>query len=349
MSYFRSNINDLEPYVPGFQPKGGGFIKLNTNENPYPPSPAVIRTLRDFDPERLRLYPDPASRRLREKIAGTYGFAPENVIVGNGSDELLAMALRCFSGEGDLVLYPTPSYSLYGVLSRIQGAQPVEMALNDDFGLSESFINASGKLKFVATPNSPTGTVYSKDLIDRMAVNFDGVIVVDEAYADFSEDTSLELTRNRPNVLVVRTFSKSYSLAGLRVGYAFGSRELIEGMMKVKDSYNINTISALLAEAALDDQQYFQEKIGLIKAERGILREELEELNFRVFPSGANFLFCRPPDGNAEIIFRELLEKKILIRFFDTPVLKDYLRITIGTPQEMVTLVGVLKEILKNN
>lgn len=332
--------------MPGFQPKGGGFIKLNTNENPYPPSPAVIRTLRDFVPERLRLYPDPVSRQLREKIAGTYGFAPENVIVGNGSDELLAMALRCFAGEGDLVLYPTPSYSLYGVLSRIQGAEPVEMALDDDFGLSEEFIKTPARLKFIASPNSPTGTIYPERLLERLADETNGVIVVDEAYADFSEDTALQLAGKLPNVMVIRTFSKSYSLAGLRVGYAFSAPGLIEGMMKIKDSYNMNTISALLAEAALDDQQYFQEIIGLIKAERGILRKQLEELNFKVFPSGANFLFCRPPDGKAEMIFHELLNRKILIRYFNTPELKDYLRITIGTRQEMEALIGALDEIL---
>ncbi|HDL63885.1 MAG TPA: histidinol-phosphate transaminase, partial [Proteobacteria bacterium] len=293
MSYFRSNIDDLEAYVPGFQPKGGGFIKLNTNENPYPPAPGVFQTLRDFDPERLRRYPDPVSSRLREKIADLYGFDPENVIVGNGSDELLAMALRCFAGAGDRVLYPRPSYSLYGVLSRIQGAEPVEMALEEDFGLSEEFIKAPARLKFIASPNSPTGTVYPERVIERLANETDGVIVVDEAYADFSDETALRLAGKLPNVMVLRTFSKSYSLAGLRVGYAFGALELIAGMMKVKDSYNMNTISALLAEAALDDQEYFQEKVGLIKAERGILREKLEELNFQVSPSGANFLFCR--------------------------------------------------------
>jgi len=346
MSYFRSNIDALEPYVPGFQPKGGGFIKLNTNENPYPPAPSVFKTLRDFDPERLRLYPDPVSSRLRRKIAGTYGFAPENVIVGNGSDELLAMALRCFAGEGDQVLYPAPSYSLYGVLSRIQGAEPTEMPLDEDFGLSEEFIKAPARLKFIASPNSPTGTVYPERSIERLADETDGVIVVDEAYADFSEETALRLAGNLPNVMVFRTFSKAYSLAGLRVGYAFGSPELIEGMMKIKDSYNMNTISALLAEAALDDQQYLQEKVGLIKAGREYLREQLEGLNFRVFPSGANFLFCRPPDSNAEMIFKELLKRKILIRFFDTPTLKDYLRISIGTSREMEALVIALKEIL---
>ena len=346
MSYFRSNIDALEPYVPGFQPKGGGFIKLNTNENPYPPAPSVFKALRDFNPELLRLYPDPMSSRLRRKIAGTYGFAPENVIVGNGSDELLAMALRCFAGEGDQVLYPAPSYSLYGVLSRIQGAEPTEMPLDEDFGLSEEFIKAPARLKFIARPNSPTGTVYPERTIERLADETDGVIVVDEAYADFSEETALRLAGNLPNVMVFRTFSKAYSLAGLRVGYAFGSPELIEGMMKIKDSYNMNTISALLAEAALDDQQYLQEKVGLIKAGRKYLREQLEGLNFRVFPSGANFLFCRPPDSNAEMIFKELLERKILIRFFDTPTLKDYLRITIGTSREMEALVIALKEIL---
>ena len=346
MNYLRDNIDNLEPYVPGFQPKEAGFIKLNTNENPYPPAPSVFRSLRDFDPERLRLYPDPVSSRLREKIAGTYGFSPDNVIVGNGSDELLSMSLRAFAGEGDRVIYPAPSYSLYGVLSRIQGAAAVEIPLDNDFGLSEEFIQASGKLKFIASPNSPTGTVYPRNLIEKMAIDFEGVLVVDEAYADFSEETVLPLAKKLPNLLVLRTFSKSYSLAGLRVGYAFGSKELIEGMMKVKDSYNLNTLSALLAEAALDDREYFQETIGLIKSRRENLRKELEKLDFRVSPSGANFLFCRPPDDSAKTIFQKLLEKKILIRYFDTPGLKNYLRITIGTPQEMGALVNALKEIL---
>lgn len=347
MSYFRSNIDSLEAYVPGFQPKGGGFIKLNTNENPYPPAPGVFQTLRDFDPERLRRYPEPISSRLREKIASTYGFDPENVIVGNGSDELLGMALRTFAGEGDRVLYPVPSYSLYGVLSQIQGAEPVEMALDEDFGLSDEFIKAPARLKFIASPNSPTGTVYPERLIERLADETDGVVVVDEAYADFSEETALRLVGKLPNVIVLRTFSKSYSLAGLRVGYAFGAPGFIAGMMKVKDSYNMNTISALLAEAALDDQQYLKEKVGLIKAERLSLAKQLEELNFQVFPSGANFLFCRPPNGKAKMIFNELLEKKILIRYFDTPLLNTYLRITIGTRQEMETLIVALQGILR--
>lgn len=346
MSYFRSNIEKLDPYTPGFQPKEKGFIKLNTNENPYSPAPSVFKALSDFNPDRLRLYPDPVSYRLREKIAGEYGFKPENVIVGNGSDELLAMVLRALAGEGDRVIYPYPSYSLYGVLSRIQGADPAEMPLGNDFSLSREFIKAQGKLKFIASPNSPTGTVYSKDLIDMMADDFEGVIVVDEAYADFSDETSIETARSRSNVLVVRTFSKSYSLAGLRVGYAFGSPELIEGLMKIKDSYNLNAISARLAEAALDDKEYFRETVKQIKAEREYLRVQLTGLGFKVFPSGANFLFCLPPKRPAEEIFQELLARKILIRFFNTPVLKDYLRITIGTRREMEILINALKEIL---
>ncbi|MDP8215378.1 MAG: histidinol-phosphate transaminase [Candidatus Euphemobacter frigidus] len=347
MSWFRDNIEELEPYVPGFQPKESGFIKLNTNENPYPPSPRVMQVIREISPDSPRLYPDPRSDRLRDKIASTYGFQRENVIVGNGSDELLAIALRCFAGEGDRVVFPAPSYSLFEVLTRIQGAEVVEIPLNNDFSLPEAFFSARGVIKLLASPNSPTGTVYPKETVRRLTEESEGIVVADEAYVDFADDNCLSLVKEYPNLLVTRTFSKSFGLAGLRIGYAFAQGNIIAGMMKVKDSYNLNALSADAAMAALEDMSYFREKVALIKSERASLKKELEALEFFVLPSGANFLFCRPPEGTAEVIYRALLDRKILIRYFDTPRLRDYLRISIGAREEMVTLINSLKEIIK--
>jgi len=206
MSWFRDNIVELEPYVPGFQPKESGFIKLNTNENPYPPSPGVLKTIRKVTPDSLRLYPDPRSDRLREKIASTYGFQRENVIVGNGSDELLAIALRCFAGEGDKVVFPAPSYSLFEVLTRIQRAEVVEIPLNDDFSLPEAFFSARGVIKLLASPNSPTGTVYPEEAVRRLTEESKGIVVMDEAYVDFADDDCLSLVKEYPTLLVTPIF-----------------------------------------------------------------------------------------------------------------------------------------------
>lgn len=344
--WFRENIQQLDPYMPGLQPREAGFIKLNTNENPYPPSPRVTEALREIDPETWRLYPDPHSDKLRQAIARVYDLKLDNVIIGNGSDELLSIALRCFTGERDRVILPSPSYSLFDVLSRIQGAEVVRIELNDDFSLPERFFSIQGSLKFLASPNSPTGTLYPLDAIDRLLEKSDGVVVVDEAYVDFSEGSALALVRKYPHLLITRTFSKAFGLAGLRIGYAFAAPELIAGMMKVKDSYNLNQVSALAAEAAVLDQDYFRRTIKKIQAERDYLRAELEKMSFFVFPSGTNFLLCRPPAADsARKIYEKLLEQKILIRHFDLPRLRDYLRISAGTHEQMETLVRALREI----
>ena len=346
MNWFRDNISSLEPYQPGFQPKEGGFVKLNTNENPYPPAPGAGRALRDFSAGRLRLYPDPLSTGLREMIGEVYGFPLERIIVGNGSDELLSIALRCFAGEGDRVAFPTPSYSLFQVLARIQGAKARAYELDEDFGLPEDFTSAPASLKLIATPNSPTGTVFPIPAIERILRKSEGVVLVDEAYVDFSEENCLPLLLDFPNLVVTRTLSKSYSLAGARVGYAFASEEIVAGMMKVKDSYNLNSVSAAAATAALADQDYFGEIAARIVAERERLAQSLVELGFKVFPSGANFLLCRPPEGRAREMYEDLFERKILVRWFDTPRLCEYLRISIGTPEEMDLLTGAIQEIL---
>lgn len=346
MTWFRDNIAGLDPYQPGFQPKGGGFVKLNTNENPYPPSPRAATAVREIAADLLRRYPDPTADRLRETIADVYGLPIERIIAGNGSDELLSIALRCFAGPGDLVAYPTPSYSLYGVLARIQGAEAVEYALDEEFGLPEDFFKAPASIKLIASPNSPTGTVYPPETIRRLLEESSGVVLVDEAYVDFAEESCLPLLLDYPNLLITRTCSKSYSLAGGRVGYGFASEEIISGMMKVKDSYNLNALSAAAAAAALADQEYFRKTTIRIKAERFRLEKTLTGLGFRIFPSGANFILCRPPAGKAEELYRALGERKILVRWFDTPRLRESLRISIGTREEMDLLTGGIRQII---
>lgn len=347
MKWLRDNIESLDPYIPGMQPQEEGFVKLNTNENPYPPSPEVARVIREIRPDNLRLYPDPLSVKLRDKIAARYGFGRGNVIVGNGSDGLLALALRSFIGENDQVVLPRPSYSLFEFLAQVQAARIVGMDLNNNFSLPEAFYSANCKLKLLASPNSPTGTVYPMDVIDRVLEETEGMVLVDEAYVDFSEDTCLPLLRKYPHLIVLRTFSKSFSLAGLRIGYAFADDEIIAGMLKVKDSYNLSRVSVLAAEAALEDWDYFQRNVALVKSERDYLKKELEALGFFVFPSGANFLLVRTAPRSAKKIFEKLLSRKILVRYFDTPRLTDCLRISIGTHEELEALIAALREILK--
>ncbi len=346
MIWLRDNIAELEPYVPGFQPKEDGFVKLNTNENPYPPSPRVAEAIGKIPGRLLRLYPDPDSLRLRDRLAAAYGFSRDNVIVGNGSDELLAMMLRAYLAPGEVAVMPTPSYSLFRVLVRIQGGKLEEIELDDEFKVSPAFIRARAKIKFLASPNSPTGTVYSPELVDEIVENSDGPVIVDEAYVDFADNDCLSLVRKYPQLLITRTFSKSFALAGARVGYGFASEEIVSGLMKVKDSYNLNRISALAAEAALDDAEYHRKIVTAIKNERDYLRRGLENLGFRVHPSGANFLLAEPGRGGAGDIYRSLLERKILIRYFESPRLNQCLRISVGRRREMKLLLDALGEIL---
>jgi len=346
MDWARENIRKLEPYVPGFQPKEDGFIKLNTNENPYPPSPRVKQMLGRIKGDLLRLYPDPHSDRLRQKIAEIYGFRRDNVIVGNGSDEILSIALRCFVGEGERIAFPHPSYSLFSVLGQIQGGEMASYELDDDFRLPPAFFSAGARIKLLASPNSPTGTLYPMEVIDRLAEESEGIVLVDEAYVDFAEESCLPLVRKYPHLIVVRTFSKSFGLAGARIGYAFAPEEIIQIMMKVKDSYNLNRLGALAAEAALEDWDYFRANVDKIKGERKFLEKELQSLGFYVYPSGANFLLVRDPEGRAREIYEKLLGRKILIRYFDDVRLKDCLRISIGTHEQIKQLLRALREIL---
>jgi histidinol-phosphate aminotransferase len=343
--YFRSNIAAMVGYVPGEQPQDQGFIKLNTNENPYPPSPKVSSALRKAINPSLRLYPDPLSDSLRFTAADVYGVEPSNIIVGNGSDELLSIVLRCFVSPQDRVAFPAPTYSLYDTLIEIQDGVAVRVDFPPDFSLPDSLAEQNAALTFLCNPNAPSGTLVSLAEIDRLARAVSGIVVVDEAYVDFAESegaSSVPLIRRLSNLVVLRTFSKSFSLAGMRIGLALGSEEIISGMMKVKDSYNVNRLSMTAATAALQDMPWMKRNVRRIQRSRKKLISGLKRLGYSVYPSHANFILARKTGENLKCVYEELKRRKILVRYFDAAGLRDCLRITVGTPREIQAL---LKEI----
>ncbi|HEY2990311.1 MAG TPA: aminotransferase class I/II-fold pyridoxal phosphate-dependent enzyme, partial [Candidatus Binatia bacterium] len=272
MSYrFRKNIAAMEGYIPGEQPQDGDFIKLNTNENPYPPSPRVLSALRKAANRSLRFYPEPLSDMLRSTAAATYGVAPGNVLAGNGSDELLSILMRCFVGAHDRVFYPEPTYTLYDTLIAIQEGLKVGIPYPADFSLPDDLFSQTAALTFVCNPNSPSGTLLPPESIEKLARTISGVLVVDEAYIDFAEGgkaSAIPLLERNPNLVVLRSFSKSFALAGMRIGLAFASAEIIAGMIKVKDSYNVNRLSQLAALEALRDLSWMKRNVRRIQGSR---------------------------------------------------------------------------------
>ena len=321
-------------------------MKLNTNENPWPPSPAVEKAWREMDWKRLNRYPDPCADKLRDAFASANGVKRENVIVGNGSDDLLTMIFRAFTSPELPVAIPEPTYSLYPVLAAMQGAKVIKIVLDEEknFDLPADFLaQAEGaNLLIFPRPNAPTGNAFAKEDVRRLCREFNGIVVIDEAYGDFSADNCMEFASLFPNVLVMRTMSKSYGLAGLRLGYAVGAKELIDGLMKLKDSYNVDMISQVIAEAAFSDRAYFNARCEEIKAQRTHLASQLEKLNFKIIPSEANFLFVSPPDGDGERCFKLLRESAVVVRYFPKAAGGKYVRITIGTPDECARLMDVL-------
>ncbi len=345
-SYFRKNVDEMTGYIPGEQPQDGLYIKLNTNENPYAPSPKVLAVLKDEINERLRLYPDPVSTGAREKVADVFRTKPERVMVGNGSDDLLTIITRSFVGRDDKVVYPYPTYLLYKTLSEIQNAKECIIDFREDYSLSKDILVKGAAVTFICNPNSPSGTMIPVEKISEIAGKIDGIIVVDEAYVDFADDNCMRLVDKHPNLIVLRTLSKSYSLAGMRLGFAVAQEELINGMMKVKDSYNVDRLSMASAIAALDDQETFKQNVSRIIKTREHLIDSLKELGFFVYPSQSNFVMIRCKDSyEAKEIYRELKERKILVRYIDQPRLDDCLRITVGTDEEIDTLLKGLAEI----
>ncbi len=350
VSYFRKNIAAMEGYVPGEQPHNGGCIKLNTNENPYPPSPRVLSALRKAADRLLRLYPEPLSDTLRSQAAATYGVRSENVLVGNGSDELLSILVRCFVGPGDRVVYPVPTYSLYDTLIAIQEGEKVAIDFLPDFTLPEEIYSQRAPLTFLCNPNSPSGTLISLEDIERLAQSVAGVLVVDEAYIDFAESerpSSIPLIQRFSNLVVLRSFSKSFSLAGMRIGLAFACEEIIAAMIKVKDSYNLNRLSIVAAVAALQDIPWMMRNVRRIQRSRKKVSRGLEKMGFRVYPSQANFVMAQKKGHNLRGLYEELKRRKILVRYFGVPGLDDSLRITVGTTHEVKMLLHEMEEICR--
>lgn len=337
------NVRALKAYTPGEQPRDPGVIKLNTNENPYPPSPKVAEALRAFDPARLRLYPDPVFTAPRRRIAELHGCSPEQVFIGNGSDETLSLCTRAFvePGTGGIG-YFDPSYSLYPVLADIRGARRLPVGLGPGFSWRMPEEGYDASLFFLTNPNAPTGIRYEKGAIAAFCRGFRGVVVIDEAYADFADENCLDiaLAPGNGNTLVSRTFSKSYSLAGLRFGYLVGPEPLIAALYKIKDSYNMDALSQAAGLAALNDQAHMLANVAKIRATRARFTAALRGLGWRVCESQANFVFARPPDGDAARVFAALRRIPILVRHFPGPATGEYLRISIGTDAQMDALLA---------
>ena len=336
----------MPAYVPGEQPAPGRtVIKLNTNENPYPPSPRVLEALRRAVDASVRLYPDPEARALRARAAEVYGVPADHIIAGNGSDELIALVLRATVDPGARVAFPVPTYSLYETLVAVQGGEVVRVPWPPDFSLPAGLVAARARLTFLCNPNSPSGTLVPRAEVERLARALDGVLVVDEAYVDFARESALDLVGRLDNVLVLRTLSKSFSLAGLRIGLALGPPPLLAGLHTVKDSYNLSRFALAAAEAALADVGAMRANVARVVETRTRLTAALERLGFHVPPSEANFVLARRPGVDQAPVARALAARNILVRHFATPALQDALRITVGTDAEVDTLLAALAEI----
>jgi len=346
----RQAVRGMAGYVPGLQPgPAERIVKLNTNENPYPPSLRVLEAMRKASNETVRLYPSPDAAPLRERAAATYGLHPDQVLCGNGSDEILAMLMRAFVDAVDAIAWFQPSYSLYPVLASIAGARTAEIPLprvtrgEEMAAIPVPAVKA--KVFFLTTPNSPYGVVFPTAWIGRLLGGFPGIVVADEAYVDFADQSSLPLLSDNPRLVIVRTLSKAYSLAGMRVGLAFAHALLIKEVMKVKDSYNVSRLAQVAACEALADQQYFGKTRDMILATRARFSRLLAGIGFTVLPSAANFVFAVPPAGvAAESLFEKLLARGFLVRHLRAPAVADGLRISIGTDAEMDSLARAMKE-----
>ncbi|MBW4571515.1 MAG: histidinol-phosphate transaminase [Tolypothrix carrinoi HA7290-LM1] len=347
--YFRANIDAMAGYVPGEQPQPNSqIIKLNSNENPYPPSPAVLEVLRNFDAESLRRYPNPFAQEFRRATSEALKVPADWILVGNGSDEVLNLVIRACAEPGRKVVYPTPTYVLYSTLTQMQSAEIVEIPYTEDYRLPlAELIGANGYVTFIASPNSPSGHVVSTDELRKLASNLSGVLVIDEAYVDFAEENALSLVAEFENAIAIRTLSKGYSLAGLRLGFAIANPQLLSGLYKVKDSYNIDAIACTIGAAAMSDQAYKNACADKVKRSRTKLAAELKQLNFQVWDSQANFLLVQPKEKNAEYLYQSLKSKGILVRYFPQPGVNDKLRITVGTDEQNQVLVETLSDLME--
>ncbi len=344
--FVQPHIARMAGYVPGEQPQGGGFIKLNTNENPYPPSPWVKRALAEAVSDRLRLYPDPMATEFRRTAAELHGVEPDMVLAGNGSDDLLTIITRAFVGPGELAGYPTPSYLLYSTLIALQDGRPLVVPYTRDWTLETNALAVPGlKLFFLANPDSPSGTALAREQVAELAGSLDCPLIVDEAYADFADPRfhAMPLVKDHPNVIVTRSFSKGYSLAGIRLGYLVARAEIVAHLIKVKDSYNCDKLSQVAGVAALQDQGYLADTRAKIVATRSRLTGALRSMGYTVPDSQSNFVWATggPP---ARETFQRLKDQKILVRLMSYPGYPDGLRISVGTDAEIDQLLKKLAE-----
>jgi histidinol-phosphate aminotransferase len=348
--FWSKTASNINPYVPGEQPHDKKYIKLNTNENPYPPSPKVFEAIRRETSADVRLYPDPDAVGLKNAIARFYEVDCDEVFVGNGSDEVLAFCFPAFFNPGDTVSFPDITYSFFPVYSRLFGVKYKTVRLTDDFLIPFDDFTSSARGILVPNPNAPTGLTVGTDMIERLLRRFpDTLVIVDEAYVDFGACSSVPLIKKYDNLLVVQTFSKSRSLAGLRVGYAIGNNGLIEALERVKNSFNSYTIDRIAqkaAEAAIDDKEYFYKTLKRVVNTREYTAQKLNGLGFTVIPSKSNFLFVSHKDIKAEEIFIKLRQEGILVRHFKMLRIENWLRITIGTDDDMAALIEKLKAMM---
>lgn len=351
MSRFWSPIvRQLTPYIPGEQPKIPNLIKLNTNESPYGPSPRVLQAIREAAQDTLRLYPDPQAQSLKQALAGYCQLQPENIFVGNGSDEVLALAFQALLKQDKPLLFPDISYSFYPVYCQLYEVDYRKVPLDDTFSIRpEDYRQPNGGIIF-PNPNAPTGKALPLAAIrELLDANPDSVVLVDEAYVDFGTESAVQLIPEYPNLLVTQTFSKSWALAGLRVGFAVGHPDLIEALNRVKDSFNSYPLDRLAlagALAAVEDADYMRASCNKVIESRESLTQALQTLGFEVLPSGANFIFARHPNQAGAALAQALRERALLVRHFNSPRIDAFLRITIGTPEQNQQLIQALQSIL---
>jgi histidinol-phosphate aminotransferase len=341
-TFVRSTVRDMEGYVPGEQPSPGTrVVKLNTNENPFPPSEKVMQAIRETTSESLRRYPPPTADGFRRAAAKVLGVTPDAILAGNGSDDILTIATRTFIPPGGTLAFPDPTYSLYPVLAQLEDAKAVTVPWEADWSLPvEALLETKASAIYLANPNAPSGTWVPPSKVAALAEEFSGLLLVDEAYADFAEGNCLSLVERFANVVVTRTLSKAYSLAGLRFGFAVAKPAVIEQMMKVKDSYNCDALSQIAATAAIQDQEYAQRVWEHVKTERQRLTDGLLQIGWKILPSQANFVLASSPAGDGKATYLGLKSQGILVRYFDLPGLKDKVRITVGTVQENNALLA---------
>lgn len=347
--YWNETVKKIKPYVPGEQPQDQKYIKLNTNENPYPPSPKVIEAIKNAADDRLRLYPDPGCEELKSTLAEYYGLKKQQTFVGNGSDEILAFAFMAFFDPRKTILFPDITYTFYPVYSELFNIAYKVVPLDDAFNIPEELFYSENGGIVISNPKAPTAKFMPLDAVEKILENnCDSVVIIDEAYIDYGGESSIKLIEKYPNLLVIQTFSKSRSLAGLRVGFALGHEELIEGLERVKNSFNSYTLDRLAlagAVQAIKDEDYFQENRQKVISTREHFSSGLVEIGFEVIDSKANFVFISHPKMHASLLFMKLREKGILVRHFNKPRIDNYLRVSIGSDKDMDTVLEKLKEI----